>query len=226
MSGKSGWGTARSWGARRESKVSETLRRVHETGGTAVKNGGSARRAKMTLGLATALLVGGFGATVPFSSPANAIGGLCEGRPASHSWLDASGQQGPTLLEGTKGDDVIVGGDGDDRIFGGGGNDIICGGPGNDSLNAGPGGDSVENGGPGDDDLGTVGVVHSITMFGGAGDDGPNVGDTLAPSFVSGGDGDDTLQHGGTGAPVKLNGDDGYDRCIFRAGDELISCEF
>ena len=80
--------------------------------------------------------------------PATAIGGLCEGRPASHSWPDASGQQGPALLEGTRGDDVIVGGSGDD-----------------------------------------------------------------------------TLQHGGMGALVKLSGDDGYDRCIFRAGDELISCE-
>ena len=84
----------------------------------------------------------------------------------------------------------------------------------------------MENGGPGGDDLGTVGVVHSITRFGGAGDDGPNVGDTQVPSFVSGGSGDDTLQHGGTGAPVKFNGEDGYDLCIFRAGDELISCEY
>lgn len=206
-------------------KFRDSLARAR-TRGTAVKRSGPARRATMTLGLATALFVGGLGVAAQFNSPATAIGGLCEGRPASHPWLDASGQQGPTLLEGTKGDDVIVGGDGDDRIFGGGGNDVICGGPGDDNLNAGPGGDSVENGGSGDDDLGTVGVVHSITMFGGEGDDGPNVGDTQAPSFVSGGPGDDTIQHGGTGAPVKMNGDDGYDRCIFRAGDELISCEF
>jgi len=190
-----------------------------------VKRLGRSRRAVATLGLATALFAVGLGAVAQFNRPATAIGGLCEGRPASHPWLDASGQQGPTLLEGTKGDDVIVGGDGDDRIFGGGGNDLICGGPGNDNLNAGPGGDSVEDGGTGDDDLGTVGVVHSITMFGGAGDDGPNVGETEAPSFVSGGSGDDTLQHTGSGF-VKLNGDDGYDRCIFRGGDELISCEY
>ena len=171
-----------------------------------MKHHGGTRRAKLAFGVLTALVVGGFGAVVPFNGTAVAIGGLCEGRPATHPWLDASGQPGPSLLEGTPGDDVIVGGDGDDRIFGGGGNDIICG-------------------GPGDDDLGTVGVVHSITMFGGSGDDGPNVGDTLAPSFVSGGSGDDTLQHGGTGAIVKLSGEDGIDRCIFRAGDELSSCE-
>ena len=112
------------------------------------------------------------------------------------------------------------------RVIGRNDHLLVLPGPGNDNLSAGPGGDSVENGGPGDDDLGTVGVIHSITMFGGAGDDGPNVGDTQAPSFVSGGSGDDTIQHGGTGAPVKMNGEDGYDLCIFRAGDELISCEY
>ena len=29
---------------------------------------------------------------------AQSIGGLCNGRPASHTWLDASGQYGPALL--------------------------------------------------------------------------------------------------------------------------------
>ena len=191
-----------------------------------MKRFGLARRATRTFGLAAMLVVGGLGAAAHFSSPAGAIGGLCDGRPATHSWLDASGQQGPSLIEGTPGDDVIIGGDGDDRIFGGGGNDIMCGGPGDDVLNAGPGGDSVEIGGTGDDDLGTVGLVHSITMFGGPGDDGPNLGDTEAPSFVSGGPGDDTIQHGGHGPFVKLSGDEGFDLCIFRAGDELISCEY
>ena len=185
----------------------------------------SARRRGTPLGLAAVLLIGGLAVTAQ-AGPAQSIGGLCNGRPASHPWLDASGQTGPTFIEGTKGDDVIVGGDGDDNIFGGGGNDVICGGPGDDALVAGPGGDSVEDGGPGADDLGTTGVVHSITMFGGSGDDGPNVGDTEATSYVSGGAGDDTLQHGGLGAVVKLNGEDGFDRCIFRAGDELINCEF
>jgi hypothetical protein len=32
------------------------------------------------------------------SGSSQAIGGLCNGRPASHTWLDASGQYGPALL--------------------------------------------------------------------------------------------------------------------------------
>jgi Ca2+-binding RTX toxin-like protein len=123
--------------------------------------------------MAGAALLGGLGGATQ-SGSARAIGALCQGRPASHPWLDASGQAGPTILEGTRGDDVIIGGDGNDTIYGNGGNDVICGGPGSDNLNAGPGGDSVEDGGPGDDSLGTVGVVHSITMLGGPGDDGFN----------------------------------------------------
>ena len=61
---------------------------------------------------------------------AHAIGGLCNGRPASHTWLDASGQYGPALLDGTNGDDTIVGSDGDDTIDGRGGDDVVlwCGG--------------------------------------------------------------------------------------------------
>jgi hypothetical protein len=83
---------------------------------------------------------------------AHAFGALCQGRPASHPWRDASAPAGP-------------------------------------------------------------------------GDEGPDVGDTQAPSSVSGGPGDDTLQHGGSGAPVKMNGDDGFNRCLFRAGDELVNCQ-
>ena len=55
-----------------------------------------------------------WGVAVLNPSAAQSIGGLCEGRPASHPWLDASGQTGPSLIEGTKGDDVIVGGEGYD----------------------------------------------------------------------------------------------------------------
>jgi Ca2+-binding RTX toxin-like protein len=172
----------------------------------------------------TTLFIGGL-AGITQMAPAQSIGALCQGRPASHPWLDASGQTGPTFIEGTKANEVIIGGDGNDNIFGNGGNDVICGGPGNDNLNSGPGGSSVLDGGAGDDSLGTVGTVRRVTMIGGPGNDGPNVGDTRAPSYVSGGPGDDTLQHGGQGAPVKMNGDDGVDLCIFRAGDELISCE-
>ena len=155
---------------------------------------------------------------------ARSIGGLCEGRPASHPWLDASGQAGPAIIQGTKRSEVIIGSDGTDTIYGGGGNDLICGAPGNDNLNAGPGGDSVLDGGPGDDSLGTIGTVHSITMIGGPGNDGPNVGDTRAQSYVSGGPGDDTLQHAGSGAPVKMDGGDGTNLCIFKGGDELVNC--
>lgn len=56
----------------------------------------------------------------------NAIGGLCNGFPASHTWMDASGQYGPTLLDGTDGDDVIIGSDGDDIIDAGDGLDVVC----------------------------------------------------------------------------------------------------
>src|SRR5207302_10050377 len=130
------------------------------TGGTALATlDRKARIRAVKLGMVTALLVGGLGVTTQIGS-AQSIGALCDGRPASHPWLDASGQAGPTFIEGTRGDDVIIGSDGDDNIFGNGGNDIICGGPGTDNLNAGPGGDSVEEGGPGDDSLGTVGGVH------------------------------------------------------------------
>src|SRR2546423_6640985 len=70
---------------------------------------------------------------------AQSIGGLCNGRPASHTWLDASGQPGPALLDGTGHDDTIVGSDGDDTIDGRGGDDMICGAAGNDSINGGTG---------------------------------------------------------------------------------------
>jgi hypothetical protein len=51
----------------------------------------------------------------------NAIGGLCNGEPASHTWLDASGQYGPALLDGP--DHDIIGSDGDDVIDAAGGGD-------------------------------------------------------------------------------------------------------
>src|SRR5207245_10341793 len=73
----------------------------------------------------------------------HSIGGLCNGEPASHTWLDASGQYGPALLDGTDHDDTIVGSDGDDTIDGRGGNDFICGAAGNDSIQGGPGQDAI-----------------------------------------------------------------------------------
>src|SRR5438094_10239926 len=83
---------------------------------------------------------------------AHAIGGLCNGRPASHTWLDASGQYGPALLDGTDHDDTIIGSDGDDTIDGRGGDDVICGAAGNDSIAGGRGNDAIR-GDTGDDNL-------------------------------------------------------------------------
>ena len=65
---------------------------------------------------------------------AHAIGGLCNGRPASHTWLDASGQYGPALIEGTNDDDTIVGDGGNDTVSGGTGNDFLVGGSGDDVM--------------------------------------------------------------------------------------------
>src|SRR5438045_3112066 len=48
----------------------------------------------------TALVVYGLGLGLGGAGSARSIGGLCNGRPASHTWLDASGQSGPTLIDG------------------------------------------------------------------------------------------------------------------------------
>jgi Ca2+-binding RTX toxin-like protein len=156
---------------------------------------------------------------------AHAIGGLCNGEPASHTWLDASGQPGPAVLEGTKGDDTIIGSDGDDTIDGRGGNDFICGGPGNDSITVGPGGNSVVRGDTGDDSISTDGTVHSVTELGGPGNDTLQVGNTVAPSYLVGGPDDDVLIHDG-GGHVKMDGGDGFDDCLPRGGDEVVNCEY
>jgi Ca2+-binding RTX toxin-like protein len=165
------------------------------------------------------------GAAVLNGGAARSIGGLCDGRPASRPSLDASGQPGPAVIEGTHGDDVIIGSDGDDTIDGLGGDDVICGGPGDDSINVGPGGDSFVDGGPGDDGPATVGTVHSVTFVGGPGDDDPEVGDTIATSYIDGGPGDDRLKHDG-GGHVKADGGDGFDICTLQGGDEVVNCEY
>jgi Ca2+-binding RTX toxin-like protein len=169
----------------------------------------------------------GFMAGVAFlnAGAAHSIGGLCNGRPASHTWLDASGQPGPAVLDGTRGADVIIGSDGDDTIDGRGGNDTICGGPGNDSISVGPGGDSVVRGDSGDDSLSTVGRVHSVTLIGDGGNDTLDVGDTVATSYLVGGSGDDVLIHDG-GGHVKMDGGDGFDDCLPQGGDEVVNCEY
>ena len=114
---------------------------------------------------AMVLFAGGLG--LLGNTPAQSIGGLCNGAPASHTWLDASGHPGPTFFDGTNGDDVIVGSDGDDNIDAGPGDDWVCGGPGNDSLDGGDGNDVVI-GGTGDD--GPSGGPGNDTVVGGAGD--------------------------------------------------------
>src|SRR5258705_8891424 len=95
--------------------------------------------------LAMVTATGGFMVGLAFlnSGNAHAIGGLCNGRPASHTWLDASGQYGPALIDGTDHDDVIVGSDGDDTISAGAGYDQVCGAAGNDTIEGGPGGDAI-----------------------------------------------------------------------------------
>src|SRR5947209_7203842 len=145
---------------------------------------------------ATVLFAGGLG--LLGNTPAHGIGGLCNGAPASHTWLDASGQPGPTFFDGTNGDDVIVGSDGDDNIDAGPGDDWICGGPGDDSLDGGDG-DDVIIGGTGDD--GPSGGPGNDTIVGGAGDDDPEGGP--GHDFIDAGPGDDW---------VKSNDDDEIDK--------------
>jgi Ca2+-binding RTX toxin-like protein len=157
------------------------------------------------------------------SGTSNAIGGLCNGAPASHTWLDASGQYGPALIDGTDDDDNIVGSDGDDTIDAGDGFDYVCGMAGDDSIAGGAGGDVIR-GGTGDDDL-----------DGGDGEDtvhGEGGNDTVA------GGGDADIIHGGDGDDVIIAGDDGgvsddvyagkdFDVCLIEGGEDIHSeCEY
>ena len=154
---------------------------------------------------------------------ADAIAGLYNGRPASHTWLDASDQYGPAIIDGTKGDDTIVGSDGDDTIDGRGGNDFICGAAGNDSISV-EGGNSVVRGDTGDDDL-TANNVHSVTLVGDGGNDTLEVTSTVATSYIYGGSGDDVMIHDGSGH-LKMDGGDDFDDCLPQGGDELANCEY
>jgi Ca2+-binding RTX toxin-like protein len=155
------------------------------------------------------------------SGSAQGIGGLCNGRPASATWLDASFQPGPAFLRGTDHDDVIIGSDGDDRIDGFGGNDVICGGPGRDRIDAGHGDDVVRgdtdddrvDGGPGFDTV--VGDAGYDTVIGGGGHD-----------FLVGGTGDDVMISSDDDWADKLDGGEDFDSCFFGAGDELANCEY
>jgi hypothetical protein len=152
---------------------------------------------------------------------AHSIGGLCNGRPASHTWLDASGQYGPALIDGTDKDDTIVGSDGDDTISAGRGDDVVCGAAGDDSIAGGEGNDAVRgdtgddslDGGPGRDTL--VGDGGDDTVSGGTGND-----------FLVGGSGDDVMISSDDAEVDKVNGGDDFDDCLFSAGDELNNCEY
>jgi len=176
---------------------------------------------RLAVGAAAAALV--MGCTVLNGAGVQAIGGLCNGLPATHTWLDASGQYGPGVIDGTKGDDVIIGSDGDDTIDGHGGDDFICGGAGNDSISDG-GGMPFLRGDTGDDDISAV-DVDSATLSGGAGDDTLEVDNTVAKSWVYGGPGDDVLIHEGTGT-IKAEAGEGFDDCLIHGGDEPTNCEY
>ena len=152
---------------------------------------------------------------------AHSIGGLCNGRPASHTWLDASGQYGPALLDGTDHDDTIVGSDGDDTIDAHGGDDVVCGAAGDDSIAGGTGDDAIR-GDTGDDDLDggpgrdtVVGDGGNDTVSGGTGND-----------FLVGGSGDDVMISADDNEVDKVNGGDDFDDCLFSAGDEINNCEY
>ncbi len=119
---------------------------------------------------------------------AQSIGGLCTGQPASATWLDASGQYGPSLIDGTDHGDVIIGSDGDDHIDAAGGDDVVCGGGGHNDVHGGDGDDALLGGsdhdtldaGPGNDTV--VGFGGHDTISGGSGVD-----------VLVGGGGDDVM---------------------------------
>jgi Ca2+-binding RTX toxin-like protein len=164
-----------------------------------------------------------------------AIGGLCNGRPASHTWLDASGQYGPALIEGTDDDDTIVGSDGDDTIDAGAGDDFICGAAGDDSIAGGDGDDAIR-GDTGDDDLDggagrdtVVGDGGNDTVAGGPGNDylvGGSGDDVMISSDDSFGNREEGVEPGNPNAVDKVNGGDDFDDCLFGAGDEVNNCEY
>ncbi len=150
-----------------------------------------------------------------------AIGGLCNGRPASHTWLDASGQYGPALIDGTDDDDDIIGSDGDDTIDAGDGDDVVCGAAGDDSIAGGRGDDAVR-GDTGDDDL--DGGPGNDTLVGDGGND--TVAGGNGPDFLVGGSGDDVMISADDDSVDKVNAGDDFDDCLFSAGDELANCEY
>jgi hypothetical protein len=119
-------------------------------------------------GRALAVIVfAGIGPGLAPGGPARGVGALCNGQPASSPALDASGEPGPAILQGTHGADVIIGSaGGHDVINGNGGNDVVCGGPGgHGSINVGPG-NAVVLGSGGYDRITGTGPGH-FTFLGG-----------------------------------------------------------
>src|SRR4051812_29416910 len=151
----------------------------------------------------------------------NAIGGLCNGRPASHTWLDASRQYGPALIDGTDHDDDIIGSGGDDTIDAGDGDDVVCGAAGDDSISGGDGGDAIR-GDTGDDDL--DGGAGRDTVVGDGGNDTVAGGEDN--DFLVGGSGDDVMISADDDSVDKVNAGDDFDVCLFGAGDEITNCEY
>jgi Ca2+-binding RTX toxin-like protein len=178
---------------------------------------------QMTGRLALVTATSGFaiGLALLNGGTAHSIGGLCNGTPASHTWLDASGQYGPALLDGTNHDDTIIGSDGDDTIDAGPGNDVVCGAAGDDSISGGTGDDAIR-GDTGDDDLDggpgrdtVVGDGGNDTVAGGTGND-----------FLVGGTGDDVMISSDDDSVDKVNAGDDFDVCLFGAGDEHTNSQY
>jgi Ca2+-binding RTX toxin-like protein len=164
--------------------------------------------------LALVTATSGFMVGVAFltGGSSNAIGGLCNGSPASHTWLDASGQYGPALIDGTDHDDTIIGSDGDDILDGAAGDDRISGGRGDDAIRGDTGDDDLD-GGPGVDTV--VGDGGNDTVAGGRGSD-----------MLYGGSGDDVMIGSDDNEEDKIEAGDDFDVCLFGPGDELGDCEY
>ena len=138
--------------------------------------------------------------------------------PASHTWLAASGQYGPALIDGTSHDDDIIGSDGDDTIDAGPGDDVVCGAAGDDSIAGGKGDDAIR-GDTGDDDL--DGGAGEDTVVGDGGNDTVAGGDD--DDFIVGGSGDDVMISADDDSVDKVNAGDDFDVCLFGAATTCVA---
>ena len=167
----------------------------------------------------TAFLVG---VALLNSGSSNAIGGLCNGAPASHTWLDGSGQYGPGLIDGTDKDDTIIGTDGDDVIDAGAGDDIICGEAGDDDIAGGEGGDLIRAG-TGDDDVDGGPGVDTVD----GGPDHDTVAGGLDYDVIRGGTGDDVIIAADDEISDDIWAGPDFDVCFYTGGDDIhAECEY